>query len=144
RIEKIKENLRIEKRQAYRVQQEARNDDRLSDEHEERLAQVRKDNQQSRQDLADIVRDYGATSGLDSIARTDDEVAEGEQRRKEARRGGQRKSRKAIRLHGRCKSLDTRKVEIISGTGRSVIRKDQKKAAKIRRHENIQLGGCLS
>src|SRR5205085_2338342 len=67
RIEKIKADLRVEKRQAYGVQQESRNDDRLSDDHKERLAQIRKDNQKSRQDLADLVREVGDTPALDQM-----------------------------------------------------------------------------
>src|SRR5204863_5457995 len=42
------------------------------------------------------------------------------------------------------KSLDTLKVKIISVTFRRVIRTNHKKASKIWRHENIQLGGCQS
>src|SRR6516225_3567754 len=42
------------------------------------------------------------------------------------------------------KSLDTLKVKIISVTFRRVIRTTHKKASKIWRHENIQLGGCQS
>src|SRR5438270_13908750 len=38
-------------------------------------------------------------------------------------------------------SLDTLKVKIISVTFRRVIRTNHKKASKIWRHENIQLGG---
>src|SRR5262249_40137466 len=41
-------------------------------------------------------------------------------------------------------SLDTLKVKIISVTFRRVIRTNHKKASKIWRHENIQLGGCQS
>src|SRR5699024_4590812 len=41
----------------------------------------------------------------------------------------------------RFKSLDTLKVKIISVTFRRVIRTNHKKASKIWRHENIQLGG---
>src|SRR5262249_10124129 len=46
-------------------------------------------------------------------------------------------------LNSRFKSLDTLKVKIISVTFRRVIRTNHKKASKIWRHENIQLGGCL-
>src|SRR5690606_39216550 len=42
------------------------------------------------------------------------------------------------------KSLDTLKVKIISVTVRRVIRTNHKKASKIWRHENIQLGGGQS
>src|SRR5258708_28947633 len=42
------------------------------------------------------------------------------------------------------RSLDTLKVKIISVTFRRVIRTNHKKASKIWRHENIQLGGCQS
>src|SRR5437870_3038676 len=45
-------------------------------------------------------------------------------------------------LNSRFKSLDTLKVKIISVTFRRVIRTNHKKASKIWRHENIQLGGC--
>src|SRR5436305_768116 len=62
----------------------------------------------------------------------------------EAKHWGLRKSRNATSLNSRCKSLDTLKVKIISVTFRSVIRTNQKKASKIWRHENIQLGGCQS
>src|SRR5256886_13307300 len=44
----------------------------------------------------------------------------------------------------RYKSLDTLKVKIISVTFRRVIRTNHKKASKIWRHEDIQLGGCQS
>src|SRR5690606_41828116 len=55
-----------------------------------------------------------------------------------------RKSRNATSLNSRFKSLDTLKVKIISVTFRRVIRTNQKKASKIWRHENIQVGGCQS
>src|SRR5437762_3703863 len=55
-----------------------------------------------------------------------------------------RKSRNATSLNSRFKSLDTLKVKIISVTFRRVIRTNHKKASKIWRHENIQLGGCQS
>src|SRR2546423_7092995 len=47
----------------------------------------------------------------------------------------------ATSLNSRFKSLDTLKVKIISVTFRRVIRTNHKKASKIWRHENIQLGG---
>src|SRR5262249_45107587 len=47
-------------------------------------------------------------------------------------------------LSFKFKSLDTLKVKIISVTFRRVIRTNHKKASKIWRHENIQLGGCQS
>src|SRR5690625_67098 len=62
----------------------------------------------------------------------------------EAKQWGLRKSRNATRLNSRFKSLDTLKVKIISVTFRRVIRTNHKKASKIWRHENIQLGGCQS
>src|SRR5207245_159157 len=62
----------------------------------------------------------------------------------EAKHWGLRKSRNATSLNSRCKSLDTLKVKIISVTFRRVIRTNHKKASKIWRHENIQLGGCQS
>src|SRR4051794_41949014 len=52
--------------------------------------------------------------------------------------------RNATSLNSRFKSLDTLKVKIISVTFRRVIRTNHKKASKIWRHENIQLGGCQS
>src|SRR4051812_50083251 len=52
--------------------------------------------------------------------------------------------RKDTSLNNRFKSLDTHKVKIISVTFRRVIRTNHKKASKIWRHENIQLGGCQS
>src|SRR4051812_22577491 len=55
-----------------------------------------------------------------------------------------RKSRNAPRLNSRFKSLDTLKVKIINVTFRRRIRTNHKKASKIWRHENIQLGGCQS
>src|SRR5205823_14756351 len=64
--------------------------------------------------------------------------------RKEAKHWGLRKSRNATSLNSRFKSLDTLKVKIISVTFRRVIRTNHKKASKIWRHENIQLGGCQS
>src|SRR5699024_12068731 len=54
------------------------------------------------------------------------------------------RSRNATSLNSRFKSLDTLKVKIISVTFRRVIRTNHKKASKIWRHENIQLGGCQS
>src|SRR5205807_4530100 len=62
----------------------------------------------------------------------------------EAKHRGLRKSRNATSLNSRFKSLDTLKVKIISVTFRRVIRTNHKKASKIWRHENIQLGGCQS
>src|SRR5258706_290130 len=62
----------------------------------------------------------------------------------EAKHWGLRKSRNATSLNSRFKSLDTLKVKIISVTFRRVIRTNHKKAPKIWRHENIQLGGCQS
>src|SRR5438445_2653543 len=62
----------------------------------------------------------------------------------EAKHWGLRKSRNATSLNSRFKSLDTLKVKIISVTFRRVIRTNHKKASKIWRHENIQLGGCHS
>src|SRR5436305_8894981 len=62
----------------------------------------------------------------------------------EAKHWGLRKSRNARSLNSRFKSLDTLKVKIISVTFRRVIRTNHKKASKIWRHENIQLGGCQS
>src|SRR5437899_11090737 len=62
----------------------------------------------------------------------------------EAKHWGLRKSRKATSLNSRFKSLDTRKVKIISATARSVIRTHHKKASKIRRHQTLQPGGCQS
>src|SRR5207253_11344579 len=55
-----------------------------------------------------------------------------------------RKIRNATSLNSRFKSLDTLKVKIISVTFRRLIRTNHKKASKIWRHENIQLGGCQS
>src|SRR5438477_612011 len=62
----------------------------------------------------------------------------------EGKHWGLRKSRNATSLNSRFKSLDTLKVKIISVTFRRVIRTNHKKASKIWRHENIQLGGCQS
>src|SRR5699024_193958 len=62
----------------------------------------------------------------------------------EAKHWGLRKSRNATRLKSRFKSLDTPKVKISSVTLRRVIRTNHKKVSKIRRHENIQSGGCQS
>src|SRR5437870_13605745 len=59
----------------------------------------------------------------------------------EAKHWGLRKSRNATSLNSRFKSLGTLKVKIISVTFRRVIRTNHKKASKIWRHENIQLGG---
>src|SRR5690242_21072472 len=58
----------------------------------------------------------------------------------EAKHWGLRKSRNATSRNSRFKSLDTLKVKIISVTFRRVIRTNHKKASKIWRHENIQLG----
>src|SRR4051812_41852574 len=62
----------------------------------------------------------------------------------ETKHWGLRKSKNATSLNSRFKSLDTLKVKIISVTFRRVIRTNHKKASKIWRHENIQLGGCQS
>src|SRR5262249_61923969 len=62
----------------------------------------------------------------------------------EPKNWGLKKSRNATSLNSRFKSLDTLKVKIISVTFRRVIRTNHKKASKIWRHENIQLGGCQS
>src|SRR5699024_2101759 len=62
----------------------------------------------------------------------------------EAKHWGLSKMRHATRLNNRVKSLDTLKVKIISVTSNRVIRTNHKKASKIWRHENIQLGGCQS
>src|SRR3712207_6591714 len=62
----------------------------------------------------------------------------------EAKHWGLRKSRNATSLNSRFKSLDTLKVKKISVTFSRVIRTNHKKASKIGRHENIQLGGCQS
>src|SRR5437016_5857117 len=62
----------------------------------------------------------------------------------EAKHWGLRKSRNATSLNSRFQSLDTLKVKIISVTFRRVIRTNHKKASKIWRHENIQLGGLTS
>src|SRR5687767_3582248 len=59
----------------------------------------------------------------------------------EAKHCGLRKSRNATSLNSRFKSLDTLKVKRISVTFRSVIRTNHKKASKVWRHENIQVGG---
>src|SRR5438445_492726 len=55
-----------------------------------------------------------------------------------------KKSRNTTNLNNMFKNLDTLKVKIISVTFRRVIRTNHKKASKIWRHENIQLGGCQS
>src|SRR2546426_306912 len=52
------------------------------------------------------------------------------------------KSRNVTSLRCRFKSLDTLKVKIISVQFRRIIRTNHKKASKIWRHENIQLGVC--
>src|SRR5690625_7223444 len=62
----------------------------------------------------------------------------------EAKHWGLRKSRNATSLNSRFKSLDTLKVKIISATFRRVIRTNHKKASKIWRQENIQIGGRQS
>src|SRR5260370_38264159 len=62
----------------------------------------------------------------------------------EAKHWGLRKSKNATSLNSRFKSLDTPKVKIISVTFRRVIGTNHKKASKIWRHENIQLGGVHS
>src|SRR2546423_14600121 len=59
----------------------------------------------------------------------------------EAKHWGLRKSRNATSLNSRFKSLDTLKFKIISVTFRRVLGTNHKKASKIWRHENIQLGG---
>src|SRR5207249_12017532 len=62
----------------------------------------------------------------------------------QAKHWGLRKSRNATSHNSRFKNLDTLKVKIINVTFRRVIRTHHKKASKIWRHENIQLGGCQS
>src|SRR5699024_4664431 len=61
-----------------------------------------------------------------------------------ATHGGLRKSRNATSANSRSKSVDTLRVKILTVTFRRVIRTNHKKASKIWRHENIQLGGCQS
>src|SRR5437868_6871368 len=46
--------------------------------------------------------------------------------------------------NSRFKSLEKAKIKKISVTFKKVIRTNHKKASKIWRHENIQLGGCQS
>src|SRR5262249_19532165 len=60
----------------------------------------------------------------------------------EANHWGLRKIRNATRVNSRSKSLDTLKVKIISVTFRMGIRTNHKRASKIWRQENIQVGGC--
>src|SRR5262245_27794150 len=60
----------------------------------------------------------------------------------EAKPSGLRKSSNDTKLNSRFQSLDTLKVKFINVTFRRVIRTNHKKASKIWRHENIQLGGC--
>src|SRR5262249_33545498 len=72
------------------------------------------------------------------------ELEAGIHRLMEANHSGLRKRRNATSLNSRFKSLDTLKATIISRTCRMVIRTNHKKASKIWRHENIELGGCQS
>src|SRR2546421_11225651 len=60
----------------------------------------------------------------------------------ETKHRGLRKGRNATSLNSRFKSLDTRKVKIISVTHRSEIRTNHKKASKIWRNENIHWEDC--
>src|SRR5205085_2200990 len=85
-------------------------------------------------DISNVVTD--AASGVVDIFHGIDKAV--------AKHWGLRKSRNATSLNSRFKSLDTLKVKIISVTFRRVIRTNHKKASKIWRHENIQLGGCQS
>src|SRR5258708_40362898 len=62
----------------------------------------------------------------------------------EAMHWGLSGSRNATSFNSRFNSLDTLKVKIISVTFRRVIRTHHKKASKICRHANIQLGGRQS
>src|SRR2546427_145049 len=62
----------------------------------------------------------------------------------ESKQWGLKKNKNATSLNNRFKNLDTLKVKNISVTFRKVKRTNQKKASKIWRHENIQLGGCQS
>src|SRR5207248_2029809 len=64
--------------------------------------------------------------------------------RLETKQWGMKKNKNGKSLNNKFKSLDTLKVKIISVTFRRVIRTNHKKASKIWRHENIQLGGCQS
>src|SRR5262249_38225721 len=54
RLEKIRRDLEAEKRRAYKVQQEARDDSRLSQEHRESLDQLRQDNRGSERALTEL------------------------------------------------------------------------------------------
>src|SRR5258706_16484893 len=59
----------------------------------------------------------------------------------EAKHWELKNSRNATSLNSRFKSLDTLKVKMTSKAFRRVISTNHKKASKISRHENIQLGG---
>src|SRR5207247_2184649 len=62
----------------------------------------------------------------------------------EAKHWGLRKSRNATSLNSRIKRLDTIKIRKSSVKFRRAIKTNHKKASKITRHENIQVGGCKS
>src|SRR5258706_14343593 len=62
----------------------------------------------------------------------------------DAKHWGLRKSRNATSLTSRFTRVDRLRVKIISVTFRRELRTNHKKASKIWRHENIQLGGCQS
>src|SRR5262249_23043480 len=62
----------------------------------------------------------------------------------EAKHCGFRNTRNATSRNSRFQSLDNLKVNIISVTFRRVRSTYHKKASKMWRHENIQLGGCQS
>src|SRR5262249_42503512 len=81
RLEKIRRDLEAEKRRAYKVQQEARDDSRLSQEHRESLDQLRPDSRGSQRGLTGLARDTALATALQAVTEKALEVAEGELKR---------------------------------------------------------------
>src|SRR5260221_386623 len=103
----------------------------------ESIARPRRNGERRRAPTASISKESPAITGFQELDAVIHLLME-------AKHWGLRKSRNATSLNSRFKSLDTLKVKIISVTFRRVIRTNHKKASKIWRHENIQLGGCQS
>jgi hypothetical protein len=78
RLEKIKKELEAERRQAYKVQQESRNDDLLAPQHREQLDNLRGRNEESRKGLSNLAQDAAESPALENLARKVDDVARGE------------------------------------------------------------------
>src|SRR5436305_14824733 len=78
RLEAIKADLSREKRQAYKVQQESRNEPQMSAENKEALEQIQKDHNASTRNLLDVAREASQTPALQTLAEKAMRVADEE------------------------------------------------------------------